>query len=217
MNTTKSLDELLATLGDKLDAGGHNLMPMLGVMSRFSHYSLSNQLLIYLQCPTASRVLGFQGWRKAGYAVRKGEKGIAIYAPMRFAAEETPEPAPTVASPTSRMRFRVAYVFDISQVDALNGADAIGVVPPTDFLPSVPLACIDAIKIFIASEHIALVHANLAPGHFGSTDGKTITCGFAVRHASNSRRSCARPRSHCCISPATGRTSPRTYLPIAVR
>jgi len=88
-------------------------------MSRFAHYSLHNQLLIFLQRPSASRVMGFQSWRQAGYQVRKGEKGIAIYAPMHFKVDSTDDD-----EPTSRLRFRIARVFDIAQVDPI--AEFIG-------------------------------------------------------------------------------------------
>src|SRR3954454_2035289 len=36
-------------------------------------YSLTNQLLIALQDPTAKRVAGFRAWLALGYSVRKGE------------------------------------------------------------------------------------------------------------------------------------------------
>ena len=57
-------------------------------MSRFSKYSLANQMLIFGQRPDATHVLGYRAWNNAGYQVRKGEKGIAIYAPMRFTRED---------------------------------------------------------------------------------------------------------------------------------
>jgi hypothetical protein len=50
-------------------------------MAKFSSYSLNNQILILLQRPLASRVAGFQTWRKLGRHVVKGAKGIAILAP----------------------------------------------------------------------------------------------------------------------------------------
>src|SRR5688572_33061229 len=52
--------------------------------SRFHQYSLNNRLLIWLQRPNASQVAGFQTWKSLGRSVRKGEKGIAILAPVAF-------------------------------------------------------------------------------------------------------------------------------------
>jgi antirestriction protein ArdC len=174
-NSHKSLDDLLATLAEQLGESGQNLIPMLGVMSRFSKYSLSNQLLIFLQRPNATRVQGFQGWTKAGYVVRKGEKGIAIYAPMRFRHDDAAESTAS-DDEQSRLGFRVAHVFDVSQVQPLSGALAIDTTAPIDTHPPAPLACLESLKAFLSTEGIALVYAALAPGHYGQTDGQTITC-----------------------------------------
>src|SRR5439155_9065405 len=57
---------------------------MLAVAARFHTYSLGNQLLIALQNPDATRVAGFEAWKALGRHVRKGERGIAILAPMTF-------------------------------------------------------------------------------------------------------------------------------------
>lgn len=50
----------------------------------FHDYSFRNILLIRAQRPEATAVAGFHGWRQLGRHVRKGEKGIAILAPMVF-------------------------------------------------------------------------------------------------------------------------------------
>jgi hypothetical protein len=50
----------------------------------FWDYSWHNQMLIWRQKPDASFVGGFNTWLKCGQFVRKGEKGIAILAPMFF-------------------------------------------------------------------------------------------------------------------------------------
>jgi hypothetical protein len=42
--------------------------------------SLSNQLLVALAGPDATFVAGFKGWLRLGYAVKKGERAIAITA-----------------------------------------------------------------------------------------------------------------------------------------
>jgi len=41
-----------------------------------------------LQCPTATRVAGFNTWRKMNRFVRKGEKGIAIFTPCSYKAKK---------------------------------------------------------------------------------------------------------------------------------
>jgi antirestriction protein ArdC len=44
------------------------------------NYSMNNVLLILAQHPTATHVMGYRAWQKAGRQVRKGEKGITIIA-----------------------------------------------------------------------------------------------------------------------------------------
>jgi len=56
-------------------------------MSRFHDYSWNNQLLIMLQKPDATHVAGFNTWKDLGRWVKKGETGIAIFAPI-FSARE---------------------------------------------------------------------------------------------------------------------------------
>ena len=88
-DTRNTIDALLDTLKERLAAPGTSLVPFLTTMSRFSKYSLWNQMLIFAQRPDATRVCGYRAWNKAGYQVRKGEHGIAIYAPMLFKNRST--------------------------------------------------------------------------------------------------------------------------------
>jgi hypothetical protein len=54
--------------------------------------SLSNQLLVAMACPEATFVAGFKAWLRLGYAVRRGERAIAIIAmPVRQRDPETGE------------------------------------------------------------------------------------------------------------------------------
>ena len=89
----------------------------LDVQSRFHRYSFLNTLAILLQRPDATRVAGFHTWRQVGRHVRKGERGIAILAPVvrRVRVEdEDGTKHVLVGAPTA---FRVVHVFDISQTD----------------------------------------------------------------------------------------------------
>src|SRR5215210_5364683 len=93
--TTDALDRLAALLAE-----GHSdqLTALLKTMARFHKYSWHNVTLIASQRPTATRVAGFQAWRTMNRFVRKGEKGIAILAPIvgRREAESASDNARTV-------------------------------------------------------------------------------------------------------------------------
>jgi hypothetical protein len=82
-------------------------------MGRFHRYSFHNLCLIIAQCPTATRVAGFQTWRTMSRFVRKGEKGIAILAPIigRRHTDAADDDSKTV------LGFRAAYVFDSAATD----------------------------------------------------------------------------------------------------
>jgi antirestriction protein ArdC len=86
------------------------------MQSRFHHYSFNNTLLIMLQRPDATRVAGFNAWRKLDRFVRKGEKGIWILAPMVYKASTDNKPETDDATKVIR-GFKPVPVFDLSQTD----------------------------------------------------------------------------------------------------
>src|SRR6266542_6747798 len=127
-----ALQEQIVTATTALvDAGAWQRM--LAVAARFHTYSLGNQLLIALQDPDATRVAGYEAWKALGRQVRKGERGIAILAPMTFTRRTTNATgadgqaiANTAESGSAQgdqgevqtfTRFKVVHVFDIDQTD----------------------------------------------------------------------------------------------------
>jgi antirestriction protein ArdC len=116
-DTIKQLcDEALGRLANALEQGHSDaLKGYLATMSRFHKYSWGNILLIFTQKPHASHVAGFQAWRKLNRFVRKGEKGIAIFAPM--VVKKHNEAGQREDEQTRLFGFRTAYVFDESQTD----------------------------------------------------------------------------------------------------
>jgi len=169
-----SIDTLLTTLKESLAQPGKSLLPLLASMSRFPKYSLANQMLIFAQRPDATCVMGYRAWNKAGYQVRKGEHGIAIYAPMLFANKrDTAADSDTDAAP--RLGYRVAYVFDISQVDALPGTEPV-LEPVAVDSPNAHRAN-EQLKAFLFGHNVELEYKTLARGLIGYTDGRRITCG----------------------------------------
>ena len=89
------------------------LQTWLKVVARFHRYSFRNALLIAKQRPEATRVAGFRRWPSFGRHVRKGEKGIAIFAPMVNHKRQTEDEE----NAANLRGFRVVHVFDVSQTD----------------------------------------------------------------------------------------------------
>jgi DNA primase len=138
------LSELQQRLVDEVGklADGSQWRAWLEFATNFHTYSFNNTVLIFSERPDATWVGGFETWKKLGRAVRKGEKGIPILAPVIArksdptpAADAGDPPAPVAAAGTEpdpapepeetpgdeRQRvirgFRVVHVFDISQTD----------------------------------------------------------------------------------------------------
>lgn len=108
--TKAALERLEAGLQALIESG--DWAKYLKLQSQFHRYSFNNTLMIFTQYPEATQVMGFKQWQKVGRQVRKGEKGIAIFAPCKYKREdENGDEKHYLAG------FRVAYVFDISQTD----------------------------------------------------------------------------------------------------
>jgi antirestriction protein ArdC len=177
-----TVDRLLEDLKTRLAEPGTSLLPLLTTMSRFARYSLANQFLIFAQRPDARCVMGYRAWQQAGYQVRKGEHGIAIYAPMRFKARDADTSADTAGAAddtpaTPRLGFRVAYVFDIAQVEPLPGTDVTLLVQPTPAESPSAQRANEQLKAFLFGHNVELAYRVLEPGCYGYTDGRRITCG----------------------------------------
>jgi len=168
--TTESLDHLSAALAE-----GHSerLSALLKTMAQFHRYSFHNVCLIGRQRPDATRVAGFHAWRKLGRFVRKGEKGIAILAPIvgRKEADAGDGDSKTVVG------FRAAYVFDVAQTDGEplpEPADAGGD----------PGATTDRLKGAMASHGIAVDYVQELGGALGTSSGGRIQVLTGLQPAS---------------------------------
>jgi hypothetical protein len=124
-------DDRLAAIHDQLLNAVDRLVisdawrTMLTVAARLPRYSPNNVLLITSQRPDATWIAGHGAWSQLGRQVRKGERGIAILAPVlrrhrETGPSDTVPPAAIAAPDAARGRlagFRVAHVFDVSQTD----------------------------------------------------------------------------------------------------
>ena len=112
-----SIRRTIEQLANETDAARQSQLfrDYLRTSAAFWDYSWHNQMLIWRQKPDASFVGGFNTWLKCGRYVRKGEKGIAILAPMFFKDKRQATDGSEIEA--QRIWFRVVYVFDISQTD----------------------------------------------------------------------------------------------------
>jgi hypothetical protein len=70
-------------LAESLERGhSEELRRYLCAMAKFPKYSLHNLMLILSQRPEATHVAGYRTWQQLGRFVKKGAKGILIFAPV---------------------------------------------------------------------------------------------------------------------------------------
>lgn len=117
----KRIEEGLETINTNED-----WLKYLVFQSRFYQYSPGNTILIYMQNPQATYVMGYRAWNRLGRHVKKGSKGLAILAPcikkvevfkepkdkMEYRDEEGEKEVRKVLS-----GFKIAYLYDISQTE----------------------------------------------------------------------------------------------------
>jgi len=156
----------------QLEAGKSDaLTAYLDAMARFHNYSFGNILQIARQRPDATNVAGMYTWNQLGRRVKKGEKGIQIFAPMigknRKKQEET-EQNRDEKSASILVGFRAVYVFDVAQTD---GAE----LPAPAAVTGEAGAHLDRLIEFVQQQGIELEYnERIAPAQGASYGGKIV-------------------------------------------
>ena len=164
-NLKQLCDEALAKLAAALEAGHSDaLKAYLSTMGRFHRYSWGNVLLIAMQKPNATNVAGFHTWRKMKRFVKKGERGIAIFAPV--VVKKRVEDEEGEDAQTRLYGFRTAYVFDESQTEGEP-------LPPFATVKGEPNEFAGRLESLITSNGITLEYTDrIAPAKGMSSGGR---------------------------------------------
>lgn len=138
MAEKKGYSDKVKELTEKLEAGikevfiSDHYREYLSTMQKFHSYSFSNSMLILLQKPDASYVAGIKTWNTMERRVRKGEKGITIFAPCPYKAKKEVEVLDPKTGQVKRdihgkpvteereityASFKAISIFDISQTE----------------------------------------------------------------------------------------------------
>ena len=120
-------------------------------MAKFRKYSFANSLLITLQRADATKVGGLAMWNSLERRVKKGEKGIAIFAPI-FRKKDDEE---------ALVGFKTVHVFDISQTEGkdLSCRDLEGT---TDFVAAPGLDLEDLTRRLLSTCPVPVLRTPLA-------------------------------------------------------
>lgn len=168
MATARGLEAQVLQIVEDLAAqtqtakSSEEIVQYLKFCSSFREYSLHNQLLIWRQRPDATKVAGFHAWKKLGRKVKKGEKGIAILAPV-FRRKEVED-----ADEERLVGFRRVYVFDVSQTEGEE-------LPPDPLITGSD--CPDALNqalFLVADDHKITIEVEPMEGSYGVSLGGQV-------------------------------------------
>jgi len=164
-----SIDAGIDALAKSVDAvrASDEFRRFLDMQARFHRYSWHNTLLIASQRPDATQVAGYKTWQSLKRQVRKGERGIAIFAPCPFKREETTDAGETETR--QGIYFRVVFVFDVAQTDG----EALPIVD----CPSVDVAAdslLSRLTDVATKRGIAVEFRALSAGFYGSSQNGRI-------------------------------------------
>ncbi len=172
----RTIDDHVAVLAKAVDdvRASEMFKRYLDVQARFYKYSWHNTMLIYSQKPDAERVAGFRTWKKLGRHVRKGERGIMIFAPCPWKKTDTDDNGNDVER--QGVFFKVVHVFDVSQTDgeALPEVN----VPDVEIVADTLLANLERVA---SKRGIAVNYTEIESGAYGASKGGSID--VATGHA----------------------------------
>ena len=135
----KTMKDKMKELTDRLEQGVKEVFESgayenyLKVMSKFHRYSYRNSVLIWMQNPEATHVAGYDAWKNDfNRYVKKGEKGIRIFAPSEYKIQKEQQKIDPVTNlpevdgtgqpvmetvEVKQRGFMATTVFDVSQTE----------------------------------------------------------------------------------------------------
>jgi antirestriction protein ArdC len=162
---------------------GEDWQRWLRVAARFPKYSFRNTLLIHMQRPDASVVMGYRAWQALGHQVRRGETSIKILAPCTYKAKrENDDDRDDDDQNGGQVRrvlrgFRLAHVFDIASTD---GDTVRPPARPELLAGEAPAGLWDTLAAQVRAEGFAVVRGEIPSGANGTTNFTTRTVTVAA-------------------------------------
>ena len=158
--------------------------------SRFHNYSFTNSMLIYMQKRDATKVAGYNTWKKQNRGVKKGAKAIWIWFPMTIKGSQETETSNVdfgevdkAAKSRNFTRFSLGKVYDISDTYPLNEKGDIPAQPKwfADNEPSeVADQLVERVKEFANDLGIRITKDDAKGGEKGFSAGGHINLSSEV-------------------------------------
>lgn len=154
---------------EQLEAGhSEALTAFLRAMALFREYSFGNQTAIARQRPSATRVAGMYAWNQLGRFVNKGERGIAILAPVIGKRSKHAVDADNgEADKPALLGFRRVYVWSEDQTHGLP-------LPELEQVTGEPGIYLDRMREFVHAQGITIEYAESIAPALGMAFGTTI-------------------------------------------
>lgn len=169
--TQRLIRENVKQLIEQLEAGKNEaLTAYLRAMANFKSYSILNQLAIARQRPSATRVAGIFAWNQLGRFVKKGEKGIAILAPIMTKQHKdraTGDTEDSNAAKTIVKGFRRVYVW---AQDQTHGEP----LPELEKVTGDAGVYLDRLREFVGGQGIVLEYTESIAPALGAAFGTNI-------------------------------------------
>ena len=166
MEQIESRIKELATRTEEAKAS-EEVMQYLGFLSRFHRYSLHNTMAIWIHCPNATHVAGYKAWQNLGRQVRKGERGIPIFAPCTQAVPKGEEEDDEKKT-RKVIGYKIVYVFDVSQTEGKPLPEA-PIVAQGDGSALLPI-----LESIASDLGIGLEYTSMFGSHHGTSYGGSI-------------------------------------------
>lgn len=154
---------------EQLETGkSEALTAYLDAMVHFHNYSFGNVLAIARQKPQATNVAGMWAWNQLGRRVKRGEKGIAILAPMIAVARKDNAKSDGEASKKpALLGFRRVYVWDESQTEG-------AALPELEKVTGTAGVYLDRLREYVIAQGITLEFDEKIAPALGMAAGTTI-------------------------------------------
>ncbi len=170
--TQRLIRENVRHLIDQLEQGhSETLTAYLRAMARFRKYSFGNVLAIARQKPDASHVAGIRTWNELGRFVNKGEKGIAILAPVigksRKKQSQNSDSEGAESNKSALLGFRRVFVWDILSTHGMP-------LPELERVTGEPGIYLDRLRDFVNAQGISLEYTESIAPALGTASGNTI-------------------------------------------
>lgn len=113
----QEMKALIQNLAESYRENPENIAELLSFGSKFYKYSVRNNMLLYAQNPGLTYVQSFRAWKDMGASIKKGEKGLKVYVPVKATILKIGNDLVPLeqATPKQRIQYQAGEIDSITQ------------------------------------------------------------------------------------------------------